>query len=248
VGDIILEKIKLFKSLDQEFILMEKYIKQKAIGGSTLQILEAGCGRRWPLNLSGIQHSLTGVDIDKHALDLRKSEFNDINEVIVGDLRSIELEENKYDVIYNSFVLEHIDNAEHVLDNFLRWLKPGGFLILRIPDRSSVFGFITRSTPNWFHTFYYKYIRGWQNAGKPGFAPYPTFYDFVVSRTGIHEYCRKNHFIIKEEYGQQYHLTGHGIIPFCIRLFVRIFGFLSFGMLAWEHTGLSYILQKRFRV
>ena len=63
MGDIILEKIKLFKSLGQEFTLMEKYIKQKAIGGSTLQILEAGCGRRWPLNLSGIQHSLTGVDI-----------------------------------------------------------------------------------------------------------------------------------------------------------------------------------------
>ena len=64
---MLLEKLKLFKSIDQEYTLMENYIKQKEISGSTLQILEAGCGRRWPLNLSGLQYKITGVDIDKTA-------------------------------------------------------------------------------------------------------------------------------------------------------------------------------------
>jgi ubiquinone/menaquinone biosynthesis C-methylase UbiE len=243
----MMQKVELFKSFDQEIKLMEEYIKQKSDGGSTLQILEAGCGRYWQINLSGVKYTLTGVDIDKNVLDLRKSKYDDLNEVIVGDLRSIELDENNYDVIYNSFVLEHIDNAESVLGNFTKWLKPGGFLILRIPDRSSVFGFITRITPLWLHVFYYKYLRGWRNAGKPGFAPYPIFYDIIVSRKGIHEYCRKNNLIIREEYGQKYHLTGQGIIPICIRLIVRIIGYLSFGKLASEHSGLTYILEKKGR-
>ena len=101
-----------------------------------------------------------------------------------------------------------------------------------------------RKTPLWFHIFYYKYIKGWRNAGKPGFAPYPTFYDFIISRAGIYEYCRRNHITIKEEYGQKYHLTGQGFSSVSIRLFVRIIGFLSFGKLAWEHSGLMYILEK----
>ena len=63
-----MKKIELLKSWDQDCRLMEKYIKQKAINGSPLQILEAGCGQFWPLDLKDIQFTLTGVDIDKDAL------------------------------------------------------------------------------------------------------------------------------------------------------------------------------------
>ena len=161
---------------------MELSIKQKAVDGSPLEILEAGCGQRWYLNLNEIEYKLTGADLDKDALEIREKKFQDLDQGILGDLRTINLEENKYDVIYNSFVLEHIQNAEQVLNNFFKWLKPGGILILSIPDRNSVFGFVTRVTPFSFHVFYRKYIQGDKNAGKPGFEPYPTFYDKIVSR------------------------------------------------------------------
>ena len=237
--------IKIFRSSDQEFRLLEKCVVQKAMNGYRLQILEAGCGLRWPLNLSGIQYTLTGIDIDKNALDLRKSKFNDLNEVIIGDLRSVELEESKYDVIYNSFVLEHIDNAQSVLDNFDKWLKPGGILILRMPDRNSVYGFVTRATPHWFHVYYKKYIKGRLNAGKPGFGPYPTFYDSIVSRVGIHEFCKNSNLIIKEEYGEENYLKGRGFISVLIKLFAQSLSLLSLGRLAWEYNNLIYVLEKR---
>ena len=64
---------------------MEKYIKQKAINGSPLQILE-WCGQFWPLDLKDIQFTLTGVDIDKGALHLRRTKYNDLSELIVGVL------------------------------------------------------------------------------------------------------------------------------------------------------------------
>ena len=239
-----MKKVKLLKSWNQDCRIMEKYIKQKAIDRSPLHILEAGCGQFWPLDLKGIQFTITGVDIDKGALQLRRTQYNDLSEMIVGDLRSVDLEKNRYDVIYNSYVLEHIDGAERVLEKFSNWLKPGGILILRMPDRNSVRGFVTRITPFWFHMFYSKYIARFRDAGKTGFGPYPTFYDPIVSRAGIQEYCRNNHFIIKEEYGQRPELGVEGITGFLIHLFVRGVSLLSLGKLVWEYNDLTYILEK----
>jgi 2-polyprenyl-3-methyl-5-hydroxy-6-metoxy-1,4-benzoquinol methylase len=237
-----MKKIKSLKSWAQECRLLEKYIKQKATNGLPLHILEAGCGQYWPLDLKDIQFTLTGNDIDEDVLHLRRAKYNDLNEMIVGDLRFLDLEENRYDVIYNSYVLEHIDGAERVLENFSNWLKPRGILILRIPDRNSVKGFVTRVTPFWFHMFYAKYIVRLRNAGYGG--PYPTFYDAVVSRAGIYEFCRKNRFIIKDEFGHGSCLNSRGITGILTYLFVRSVSLLSLGKLAWEYTDLTYILKK----
>jgi SAM-dependent methyltransferase len=239
-----MKKVKVLKSWDEDCGLMEKYIKQKAIDRSPLHILEAGCGQFWPLDLKGIQFTLTGVDIDNGALQLRRTQYNDLSEMIIGDLRSVELEKNGYDVIYNSYVLEHIDGAERVLEKFANSLKPGGILILRIPDRNCVHGFVTRVTPFWFHMFYAKYIARNRDAGKTGFGPYPTFYDPIVSRAGIQEYCRSNQFIIKEEYGHRCDLGSQGITGFLQYMFVRTVSLLSLGKLAWEYSDLTYILEK----
>ncbi len=209
-----------------------------------MHILEAGCGQYWPLDLRDIQFTLTGNDIDQDVLHLRKTKRGDLDEMIVGDLRFLDLEKSRYDVIYNSYVLEHIDGAEGVLENLSNWLKPRGILILRIPDRNSVHGFITRVTPFWFHMFYAKYIVHLRGAGTTGFGPFPTFYDPIVSRAGIREFCRKNRFIIKEEYGHGSSVYSKGITGFLIYLFARTISLLSLGKLAWEYSDLTYILEK----
>jgi SAM-dependent methyltransferase len=239
-----MRKVRLLKSWAQESGLLEKHIKQKATDGVPLHILEAGCGQNWPLELEDIQFTLTGNDIDRDMLLLRKAKHNDLDEMIVGDLRFLDLQEHRYDVIFNSYVLEHIDGAEGVLENFSNWLKPGGILILRIPDRNSVRGFVARNTPFWFHMFYVKYILGLRDAGTTGEGPFRAFYDPIVSRAGIHEFCRKNRFIIKEEFGHGSHLESKGIRGILIYLFVRAVSLLSLGKLASDHTDITYILEK----
>lgn len=154
------------------------------------------------------------------------------------------MEENKYDVIYNSFVLEHIDEVERVLNNFWRWLRPGGILILRIPNRDSVYGFLTSMTPFWVHIFYKKYIRKNPNAGNPGYGPFLTFHDKVVSRNGIHKFCKKHGLIIKAEYGSNYYINRHGIFSFPIRLLIRLIYLISLGKLAFDHNALTYVIEK----
>jgi SAM-dependent methyltransferase len=240
-----MRKIKLLKGWAEECRLLEKHIRQKAGDGMALHILEAGCGQYWPLDLKDIQFTLTGNDIGKDVLDLRKAKHNDLNEMIVGDLRFLDIENNRYDVIYNSYVLEHIDGAELVLENFSNWLKPGGLLILRIPDRNSVRSFVARVTPFWFHMFYVKYIVGLRDAGKTGFGPFPTFYDPIVSRIGIHQFCGNKRFIIKEEYGHGSYRDTRGIAGLVIGLLARTISLLSLGKLTWKYADLTYVLEKQ---
>jgi SAM-dependent methyltransferase len=235
---------KIVESWTEERRLLEKHIKQKAADGVPLHILEAGCGQNWPLELKDMQFTLTGNDVDRDMLLLRKAKHNDLDEMVVGDLRFLDLEKHRFDVIYNSYVLEHIDGAEGVMENFSNWLKPGGLLILRIPDRDSVRGFVARNTPFWFHVFYVKHVLGFKDAGTTGVGPFRAFYDPIVSRAGIHEFCRKNGFNIKEEYGHGSHLESKSIRDILIFLFVRTVSLLSLGKLAWDHTDITYVLEK----
>jgi len=239
-----MKTLDLVNTWNEDCRIMEAYIRGQARPDATLQILEAGCGRNWPINLQGIRFRLTGIDLSENLLKLRTTKLNDLHDSIVGDLRYVDLEPHHFDVIYNSYVLEHIPGANHVLDNFNKWLKPGGILVLRIPDRNSVWGFVTRFTPNWFHVFHHKYIRGIRNPDDVDFNPFPTVHDAVVSREGIHEFCRKNQFIIKEEHGHTFYLDGLGTVGTLMYVFVRCMNILSLGKLAWRHNDLTYVLEK----
>ena len=79
---------------------------------------------------------------------------------MLGDLRTVCFARNSFDIIYSAYVLEHVPQTERVLLNFLDWIKPGGLIILKFPDRNSVYGFITRLTPHWVHILVQAIPRG----------------------------------------------------------------------------------------
>jgi SAM-dependent methyltransferase len=239
-----LQYLRLTTSWDQEMELIAEVIKEKGSPGSPIKILEAGCGQKWDVNLEGTPYVLTGVDLDEAALQIRMNGLKDLNEMIVGDLRTVQLAEGMYDVVFCSYVLEHIVDAESVLKNFVRWLKPGGLMILQIPDHHSVKGFITRITPHWVHLFYYRRVVGLKQAGQPGFGPYRTHYDVVVSRRGMREFCQRNHLQVKAEFGSGYRDYGHGLTRLAIRAFLNTAQFLSFGWLSSRHDDLIYVVEK----
>jgi len=223
---------------------VEQRIRQKA-RGKPLQILEAGCGRKWPLNLEGTSYKLTAVDIDRDALEARKIKVRDVDDVMVGDLRTSDLfPARSFDVIYNSFVLEHIEGAEGVLDNFLAWLAPGGLLILRIPDRDSVYGLLTRCTPFWLHVLYKRYVQGKRDAGRPGHGPYPTSYDEVVSRRGIHHYCSDHGCVVQHESGFSGYLPKSPLVHGLANVSVKSIAALSLGRFDWRYNNLTFVIEK----
>ncbi|OBK74422.1 bifunctional 2-polyprenyl-6-hydroxyphenol methylase/3-demethylubiquinol 3-O-methyltransferase UbiG [Mycobacterium sp. 1274761.0] len=210
-----------------------------------LEILEAGCGRRWSLDLDGVDYRLTGIDLDADALNSRITIEGDLDEAIVADLSVAgTIETGRYDVIFSSYVLEHIDDAETALDNMINGLKPGGLLLLRIPDRDSVQGWTARNTPFSVHVAYYRHVVGYRDAGKPGHAPYPTFHAPVVSRKGIRDFCEQRGCTVLEEFGHTAYIQGNGAKTRLIRAYVRGVSALSSGALAWQHNNLTFIIRK----
>jgi len=236
--------LKLIYNREQSLDVMERRLKAARKPGP-LRILEAGCGTTWPLRLEGVDYLLTGIDVDRHAIEVRQRTARPTDRLFYGDLRDREqFAAEQFDAIYNSFVLEHVDGAERVLDNFMYWLAPGGTLILRIPDRDSVYGFVTRITPFWFHVLYKKYVRKMPNAGKPGYDPFPVFYDDVVSRRGIHRYCAERGCKVHDEAGSASYLPKHGLQALVSWTFVRVVSLLSLNKLSWRYNNLTFVIEK----
>jgi SAM-dependent methyltransferase len=224
-----------------ELRLVQDRIREFAATGREIQILEAGCGRSWKIPLDGLEYRLTGVDLDPEALRARVETVGDLDVAVLGDLRTATLPEASFDVVFCSYVLEHVTDPEAILRNFQTWLKPGGIMILRVPDRDSVYGFLSRMTPHWLHVAVYRYILGKAQAGKPGFAPYPTVYDPVVSYAGVAGYCKRNNLRLREAVGHFRFRSG-------VR--TRLLGFvswlvakLSLGRLAGDHANLTFIIE-----
>ena len=207
-----------------------------AQGRDEIEILEAGCGRRWPYDLSGLRYVLTGVDVNADALRIRQQEKKDLHHIVLGDLRTVHFDRQRFDIIYSAFVLEHVPQAGLVLTNFLEWLKPGGLLILKFPDRDSVYGFVTRVTPFWVHILYKRYLVGNPHAGKPGHGPFPTVHEEIIGRRAFHAFVRQNGLIMREEY-------GFGTLPGLQGLVTKALSGLSFGNLAANYYNLLYILE-----
>ena len=198
-----------------------------------LRILEAGCGRCWTLKLS-VPFTLTGLDLDPDALAARK----DLDHAIVGDLRTVELAPDSFDVIYSAFVLEHVSGAQQVLERLRRWLAPGGTLILQIPERDSAYGFMTRLTPFRAHVLFHRYMLKQPLAGTPGHGPYPTVYDEVICERGLREFCARNGFATP----QVYRLCSYDHDR-PVRMAAFLTSILSAGRLAWRHNNLLLIAQ-----
>lgn len=224
--------------------LLADEIRRYADDRDAIRILEAGCGRRWGLDLEGVTYHLTGVDTDELVLRHRREVAADLDEWILGDLRTITLPREAFDVVYSSFVLEHVRGAELALDRMVSALKPGGLLLLVVPDRDSVFGFLTRKTPHRLHVLYRRWVQGHKSAGTPAHGPFPTVYDLVVSRRGIHAYCDSRRLALKAEYGENSYLRFFGGSATLVDLGLRGIAALSRGRLSSAYNNLILVIEK----
>jgi SAM-dependent methyltransferase len=221
---------------------MSTYVRSSL--NDPLNVLEAGCGRNSTLGLEGMTYRLVGVDIDAESLRLRKEWWNDLDEAIHADLRKVDLPAASFDIVYSVYVLEHIAGAEAVLDRLFEWVKPGGFVVMEIPDGDSVFGWVARHTPHRLHVWYKRHVQRRPNAGRPGFGPYPTVYDDIVSRTAIIRYCERHGIDIALEHGLPIDFRKLGTWAAPARWFTGMIGWASRGRLASGHANLQYVLRK----
>jgi SAM-dependent methyltransferase len=240
-----LPEVKVAESYAQQDACIAAEIRAIAARApGRIEILEAGCGNKWPINLSGVNYHLTGCDLDAAALELRRTQAKDLDASIHGDLCRIALPLAAFDVVYSAYVLEHIRDADVALDNLMVALKPGGLLILRVPDPDTARGFVTRRTPFWFHVIYHRWVMKQPNAGKPGYAPYPTYYHSVISKRGMAEYAQRHSLRWRAAYSDNFVRDGKGLAGAFFRACAKGVSWLTLQRYTSNYNDLVYILEK----
>jgi len=156
--------------------------------GPGAEVLEAGCGRfkHFDYPASMVIH---GLDISQEQLAL-----NDFaHEKYLGDVQTFRLD-RQFDVVVSIFVLEHLRDPEAALRNMLAWTRPGGLLVLAVPNALSVKGLVTKFTPFWFHHLFYRHVY------RRPYSIFPTTMRLCIAPHRLREFFA-DHEILSEEYG-----------------------------------------------
>lgn len=233
----------------QSFVHQDDLIAQSIIQfaenmGRPVEILEAGCGSRWWINLRTTPYVLTGVDLDADAMKMRIEQQLDLHRAIVGDLHTVELPEKSFDVVYSGFVLEHLQDPRRMMANVLRSLRRRALFIFRIPDPASAAGFVTRLTPHWFHVFYHRWAVGNPNAGKPGYGPYQTYYSDLLYKNNLIRYMNEQGFQCQQIVCDSFAQYTKGPVGRLFQTGARVVDKASGGRLTSNHNNLIYIFQR----
>ena len=103
-----------------------------AIAGKRL--LDAGCGTGHFSKIASEKGAIvTSMDIGERLLE-KVAEKCD-TERVVGSILNIRFDDNYFDFVISSEVIEHTENPYRAIKEFYRVLKPGGILALTVPNR-----------------------------------------------------------------------------------------------------------------
>lgn len=103
---------------------------------SNSSVLEIGCGRgQFLLSLQNNRGcAVRGVEFNKEAV--RAAQDSGVN-VTSDDLRSLAAGAERFDVVCHFQVLEHVANIKAFLNDSIECLRPGGLLIVGVPNMES---------------------------------------------------------------------------------------------------------------
>jgi ubiquinone/menaquinone biosynthesis C-methylase UbiE len=97
-------------------------------------ILDVGCGEGFTLNRlkeAGISKKLEGIEYLQAAIDLGKKTYPDIK-IIKGTIYELPYEDNAFDLVLCTEVLEHLDKPQDALKELVRVSKK--YLVISVPN------------------------------------------------------------------------------------------------------------------
>lgn len=142
---------KLSNHLIKRLIKLEKLLKFKGrlldIGAGSGSFLAEAKKRGWQIQ---------GIEIDPCAINYAKRQFN-IN-LFKGELQNLKTPKHFFDIVHMNHVLEHVYNPAELLIKIKSVLKPGGYLIVEVPNEVYPLSELVQ--------FYLSYITHWHFLAK----------------------------------------------------------------------------------
>jgi 2-polyprenyl-3-methyl-5-hydroxy-6-metoxy-1,4-benzoquinol methylase len=125
------EKVVGDVSLRQQEVLLGWL---KGLGRKDLKIIDFGCGAGWLCQQLQEFGTVTGVDLADDALARARERMPAVT-FIAGDIMTLDLGVETFDVVVTLEVLSHIADQEAFVERLSRLLRPGGLLILATQNR-----------------------------------------------------------------------------------------------------------------
>jgi SAM-dependent methyltransferase len=106
--------------------------------GEGCRILDLGSGRGW-FSLWAAKQGAEVTALDLSEENLRKiKELNSSVNIVYGDACDVPLTDEKFDWIVALEILEHIVDPKAAVINWLKFLKPGGKLLITVPYKEAI--------------------------------------------------------------------------------------------------------------
>ncbi len=97
-------------------------------------VLDLCCGDGFFASCLGAA-GISGCDIDQRAIAAAQALTGTYREVLHSDARSLDVfSDNAFNTVFSNCALEHIDGIDAAISSISRVLKPGGHLIMSVPD------------------------------------------------------------------------------------------------------------------
>lgn len=231
---------------DEQLEALKGVVRRLTRDVTPVRVLEAGCGEYpSPIGLEEVESFIVGIDVSQRQLDRNGW----AHEKIHADLETYELPAAQFDVVVTWDVLEHLVKPDRVLTKLLLAVKPGGVLVVKVPNVLSAKGLITKLTPYRFHVWVYKHVFGYRNPGKDDRPPFKTFLKRAIAPGGLLRFAREHGLPVEMfaayEADKQanvrvrYHVTGR-----IWRVIRGIMTTLSLGRIDPEATELIAVFRK----
>jgi SAM-dependent methyltransferase len=178
------------------------------------------------------------------ALQTERSLRTDADEYRTVDLERIELGRAEYDVVLCCNVLEHVRRPVAVLPLLRDSLRPGGLIVIMVPNVVSLKSIVTRVTPFALHRWYYHRV-----ARRPDIDPARSVHSFSLRPASLRRHAQKGGWKIEYwrlyEGGMQRTLRHRvGFIGWRWSVIVNLTRVLSLGCVTAEGTGVIAVLSK----
>ena len=107
--------------------------------GKKAKVLEAGCGNAsYLMAFRNFGLNVVGVDFAKKTVSFLQNNYPELD-VRLGDVRSLEFEDQSFDCYYSGGLIEHFwGGYNEILSESFRVLRPGGIAIFSFPAMSKL--------------------------------------------------------------------------------------------------------------
>jgi 2-polyprenyl-3-methyl-5-hydroxy-6-metoxy-1,4-benzoquinol methylase len=225
--EVIMENIDYYKNIDNASIedklqpfqkvslnaVYRYYEKQYLTEQDSFRLLDAGCGNgRFLKHCSEMKMSLYGVDYSDKQLEFAKKESNTINYSQADLNEGIPFEDDYFDVIYTSEVIEHLYNPDFFLKEIKRVAKKDALIVISTPNLCSWMSrimFLFGSIPMFYETSTIHSSNGFGMFRKLKKQDYPVGHIRVMNLDAIKCLFRDQDIKIQKIYGLPFFaLTG----------------------------------------